>query len=199
MTGDARDVHPSSLDVGHPVRRPTQQNHIAGPQVGNEGPRQFPENGAFGVEHQVGIVRCDGSDVGVVNHSRVPALSEDVLFPVNPNPALFFEHVQHFDEIVVLEVSIGPRIHDDFVGLIDVQFVDNDQADDELRHHVKAILWEVKPVHVTGLNRSLKGRQFDEVVHAGRQETRTGDTAHVVASTTDALESGCDVAGTADL
>ena len=199
MARHAGHVDPGALYVGHTVGRATEKNHVSCSQVGDEGTGQFSENTSFGIEHKIGIVGSDGTDVGVVNYSRIAAFSENVLFPVDPNTTLFLEHVQDFNEIIVLEIAIRPRIHNDFEGLVNVKFVDDDQTDDELGDNVQAVLWEVQSVHIARLDGRLQRSQFNEIVNTGRQKSSTRDATDVVTSTTDALERRGDISGTADL
>ena len=64
---------------------------------------------------------------------------------------LFLEHIQHFYEIIVLEIPIRPRIHNDFKGLVNVKFVDDDQTDDKLGDNVQAVLGSpIGPYHLFG-------------------------------------------------
>ena len=187
------------MDGVDAVGRAAEENDVAGPQAGHERGGQLPEDGSLGVEHKVGVVRCDGSDVGVVDHAGVSALPEGVLFPVHPNSPFVLQQVEHFDEIVVREIPVAPSVDDDFVGLVDVQLLVDDQANEELRDDVKAVLWEGQAVHVARLNRRLEGGKFEQVVHRGRQETCTRNPTNMVAGTADALQGGGDVAGGADL
>ena len=199
MARHAGHVDPRTLYVGHAVGRTAEKNNVSCSQVGDEGTGQFSKYAAFGIEHKIGIVGSDGTDVGIVNHSRIAAFSENVLFPVDPNSTLFLEHIQHFNEIIVLEIPIRPRIHNDFKGLVNVKFVDDDQTDDELGDNVQAVLWEVQSVHITRLDGRLQRSQFNEIVNTGRQKSSTRDATDVVTSTTDALERRGDISGTADL
>ena len=83
-----------------------------------------------------------------------------------PNPSFFFEHIQNFDEIVICEVAIRPCIDNDFVGLINVKFIDDDKANHELSHDIEAIFWKIKTIHVTGLNGCLQRSQFNQIIDA---------------------------------
>ena len=187
------------MDGVHAVGRATEENDVAGPQAGHEGGGQLPEDRTFSVEHEVGVVRCNGPDVGVVDHPGVSALSEGVLFPVDPDSSLVFQQVQHFDEIVVREIPVAPCVDDNLVGLVDVKLLVDDQTNEELGDDVEAVLWEGQAIHVARLNRRLEGGKFQQVVHRGRQETCTRNATNMVACAANALQGGGDVAWGADL